>query len=131
MLALIDQFRRLEARVRNTSNQKLPLFEKRGQLTPRQRLAHLFDRGSPFLEIATLAGLNMHDDDGAENIQGGGVIAGIGFVSGVRTLISASDSGIKGGTTAPMGLRKNLRAQEIVLANKLPHISLVESGGAN
>ena len=131
MLALVEGFRALEARVRDTSNQKLPLFQQRGQLTPRQRLAHLLDRGSPFLEISTLAGLNMHDDDGAMNIQGGGVIAGIGFVSGVRALITASDSGIKGGTTAPMGLRKNLRAQEIVLTNKLPHISLVESGGAN
>jgi len=131
MLALVAHFRALEARARDTSNQKLPLFQRRGQLTPRQRLAHLLDRGSPFLEISTLAGLNMHDDDGAENIQGGGVITGIGFVSGVRSLITASDSGIKGGTTAPMGLRKNLRAQEIVLANKLPYISLVESGGAN
>jgi geranyl-CoA carboxylase beta subunit len=131
MLALVEGFRALEARVRDTSNQKLPLFQKRGQLTPRQRLAHLLDRGSPFLEISTLAGLNMHDDDGAENIQGGGVIAGIGYVSGVRSVISASDSGIKGGTTAPMGLRKNLRVHEIVLANKLPYISLVESGGAN
>src|SRR5262249_57650768 len=46
-------------------------------------------------------------------------------------LITASDSGIKGGTTAPMGLRKNLRAQEIVLTNKVPYISLVGSGGAN
>jgi geranyl-CoA carboxylase beta subunit len=131
MLALVDAFRHLEARVRDTSNQKLPMFEKRGQLTPRQRIAHLLDRGSPFLEISTLAGLNMHDDDGAENIQGGGTIAGIGTVSGIRCMITASDSGIKGGTTAPMGLRKTLRAQEIVIRNKLPYISLVESGGAN
>lgn len=131
MLALVDQFRHLEARVRDTSNQKLPMFQKRGQLTPRQRIAHLIDRGSPFLEISTLAGLNMHDDDGAENIQGGGTIAGIGYVSGVRCVISASDSGIKGGTTAPMGLRKTLRAHQIVIKNKLPFISLVESGGAN
>jgi geranyl-CoA carboxylase beta subunit len=131
MLALVEQFRALEARVRDTSNQKLPVFQKRGQLTPRQRLAHLIDRGSPFLEISTLAGLNMHDDDGAENIQGGGVISGIGTVSGVRVMITASDSGIKGGTTAPMGLRKNLRVQEMVLKNKLPYVSLVESGGAN
>ena len=82
MLALVENFRALEQRVRDTSNQKLPMFQKRGQLTPRQRLAHLLDRGSPFLEISTLAGLNMHDDDGAENIQGGGVIAGIGYCLG-------------------------------------------------
>ena len=131
MLALVETFRTLEQRVRDTSNLKLPMFEKRGQLTPRQRLAYLLDRGSPFLEISTLAGLNMHDDDGAENIQGGGVIAGIGYVRGVRSVITASDSGIKGGTTAPMGLRKNLRVQDIVMRSKLPYISLVESGGAN
>src|SRR4029078_12831261 len=131
MLALVEGFRALEARVRDTSNQKLPMFQKRGQLTPRQCLAPLLDRGSPFLEISTLAGLNMHDDDGAENIQGGGVIAGIGTVSGVGCVITASDSGIKGGTTAPMGLRKNLRVQEMVIRNKLPYLSLVESGDAN
>src|SRR5262245_35883423 len=125
MLGLIENFRALEQRVRDTSNQKLPMFQKRGQLTPRQRLAHLLDRGSPFLEISTLAGLSMHDDDGAENIQGGGVIAGIGYVSGVRSVVTASDSAIKGGTTAPMGLRKSLRVQEIVMRCKLPFISLV------
>ena len=108
MLALVEGFRALEARVRDTSNQKLPMFQKRGQLTPRQRLAHLLDRGSPFLELSTLAGLNMHDDDGAENIQGGGVIAGIGYCHrACAAIITASNSGIKGGTTAPMGLRKN------------------------
>ena len=131
MLALIDGFRQLEQRVRDTSNAKLPVFQKRGQLTPRQRLAHLLDRGAPWLEISTLCGLNMHDDDGAENIMGGGFIAGIGFVSGIRCLVTASDSGIKGGTIAPMGLRKSLRAQDIALQNKLPVVNLVESGGAN
>src|SRR5260221_3849088 len=73
----------------------------------------------------------MHDDDGTENVLGGGVIDGIGYVSGVRCLISASDSAIKGGTTAPMGLKKKLRCQEIARENKLPLIQLVESGGAN
>ena len=131
MLALVEGFRALEQRVLETSDAKLPTFQKRGQLTPRQRLAHLVDRGSPFLEISTLAGLNMHDDDGAENIQGGGLIAGIGTVSGVRAMITASDSGIKGGTVAPMGLKKSLRLQEIALTCKLPLIGLVESGGAN
>jgi geranyl-CoA carboxylase beta subunit len=131
MLALVERFRALEARVRAKSDEKLDLFAKRGQLTPRQRLAALVDRGAPFLELAALAGLNMHDDDGAENIMGGGTIAGIGYVSGVRSMIVASDSGIKGGTVAPMGLRKSLRMQEIALNCKLPLIGLVESGGAN
>lgn len=131
MLALIDGFRALEQRVRDTSNARRPVFEKRGQITPRDRIAHLLDRGAPFLEISTLAGYQMHDDDGAENIMGGGFIAGIGSISGIRCLITASDSGIKGGTIAPMGLRKSLRAQEIAYRNKLPVVNLVESGGAN
>lgn len=131
MLALIEGFRVLEQRVRDTSDARKPVFEKRGQLTPRGRLAHVLDRGAPFLEISTLAGYKMHDDDGAENIMGGGFIAGIGCIAGIRCMVTASDSGIKGGTIAPMGLRKSLRAQEIAVQNKLPVVNLVESGGAN
>jgi geranyl-CoA carboxylase beta subunit len=131
MLRLVEEFRALEERVRRTSNAKKEQFAKRGQLLPRERVALLLDRGSPFLEISSLAGLGMHDDDGNENPLGGGVIDGIGYVSGARCLISASDSAIKGGTTAPMGLKKRLRCQEIARDNKLPMIQLVESGGAN
>jgi len=131
MLALVEGFRTLEQRVRDTSNARRPVFEKRGQLSPRDRLAHVLDRGAPFLEISTLAGYQMHDDDGGDNIMGGGFIAGIGSIAGIRCMVTASDSGIKGGTIAPMGLRKSLRAQEIAYRNKLPVVNLVESGGAN
>jgi geranyl-CoA carboxylase beta subunit len=131
MLRLVDEFRALEAQVRTTSNAKKDQFTRRGQLLPRERVALLLDKGSPFLELSTLAGLGMHDDDGKENVLGGGVIDGIGYVAGVRCLISASDSAIKGGTTAPMGLKKKLRCQEIARDNKLPLVQLVESGGAN
>ncbi|WP_169567382.1 acyl-CoA carboxylase subunit beta [Sneathiella limimaris] len=131
MLELITQFRDLEQKIRDTSNAKKEKFEKRGQLLPRERLSLLLDKGAPFLQLATLAGLGMHDDDGKEEIYGGGLIVGIGYVAGIRCLISISDSAIKGGTIAPMGLEKSLRAQEIVLKNKLPVINLVESGGAN
>jgi len=131
MLALVQGFRALEQRVRDTSDARLPVFRKRGQLSPRQRIAHVLDRGSAWLEISTLCGLNMHDDDGAENIMGGGLIVGIGYIAGIRCLVNASDSGIKGGTIAPMGLQKSLRAQEMALQNRLPVVSLIESGGAN
>ncbi|WP_169543256.1 acyl-CoA carboxylase subunit beta [Sneathiella aquimaris] len=131
MLEKIEEFRGLEQRVRETSNSKKEKFEKRGQLLPRERIALLLDKGAPFLQLSTLAGLGMHDDDGKKDVLGGGMIIGIGYVSGVRCMIKASDSAIKGGTIAPMGLEKNLRAQEIVLKNKLPVINLVESGGAN
>ncbi len=131
MLALIAGFREIEARVRAQSDGKAALFAKRKQLLPRERVSLLLDRDAPWLELSTLAGLKMHDDDGAEGVQGGGGICGIGTVAGVRCLVTASDSAIKGGTTAPMGLKKNLRAQEIARENKLPIVRLVESGGAN
>jgi geranyl-CoA carboxylase beta subunit len=127
----LSEVRALEALVVAESESKRARFEERGQLLPRERVARLIDRGSSFLELCSLAGLGMHDDDGKKTVMGGGSIAGIGVVSGKRCAIAASDSGIKGGTVAPMGLKKALRLQEIVRDNKLPFIHLVESGGAN
>lgn len=130
-LKLIEQIRVYEERVRKNSNRLADKFHKKGQLLPRERVAMLLDRGAPFVEISTLAGWKMHDDDGVDGASGGGTIAGIGFVSGVRCMITASDSAIKGGAITPMGLRKSLRAQELALQNRLPAISLIESAGAN
>ncbi|MBI2422972.1 MAG: acyl-CoA carboxylase subunit beta [Candidatus Hydrogenedentes bacterium] len=130
-LKLIEEFRALEAKVVASSARALPKFRSRGQLLPRERINLLLDRGSPFVQISTLCGLNMHDDDGDRNISGGGGISGIGFVSGVRCMISASDSGIRGGAVTPMGVEKALRAQAIAMENKLPNIQLIESAGAN
>ena len=127
----LDEVTALQARVVAESDSKRDKFEQRGQLLPRERVARLLDRGSDFLELSPLAGLAMHDDDGKKSVMGGGSIVGIGVVSGKRVLISASDSAIKGGTIAPMGLKKALRAQELAAQNKLPLIALVESGGAN
>jgi geranyl-CoA carboxylase beta subunit len=127
----LDEVLALQAKVVAESESKRDKFEKRGQLLPRERVARLIDRGSQFLELSPLAGLGMHDDDGKKAVQGGGSIVGIGVVAGRRVMISASDSAIKGGTIAPMGLKKALRAQALALENKLPLIALVESGGAN
>jgi geranyl-CoA carboxylase beta subunit len=131
MAERLAEVRALEAQVVAESASKADRFAERGQLLPRERVARLIDRGSEFLELSTLAGLGMHDDDGKKSVLGGGSIVGIGVVAGKRVLISASDSGIKGGTVAPMGLKKALRAQELARENKLPLIALVESGGAN
>ena len=125
MLQLIDEFRALENKIRQAGESKRDLFTKRGQILPRERLALLLDPGAPWLELSTLAGLRMHDEDG-----GGGII-GIGYVSGIRCMVGASDSAFKGGTSTPMSVKKNLRAQQIALENKLPFVRLVESGGAN
>ena len=131
MAERLAEVQRLEGLVIAESESKRSRFEQRGQLLPRERVARLLDRGSGFLELSRLAGLNMHDDDGKKAVLGGGSIVGIGTVAGKRVLISASDSGVKGGTVPPMGLKKALRAQEIARENKLPLVYLVESGGAN
>jgi geranyl-CoA carboxylase beta subunit len=130
-LELIATFRGLEARVRATSARDRAKFEKRGQLLPRERIALLLDRGAPFVELSTLCGYRLHDDDGEDNISGGGLIAGIGMVHGVRCMVLASDSGIKGGALTSLGVDKMLRAQAIAMAQKLPYLQLIESAGAN
>lgn len=131
MQALVDEFRGYEQQVRANSNSKRDRFAKRGQLLPRDRLSLLLDRGSPFIELCSLAGLHMHDDDGKKNAAGGGTIAGIGYVSGKRCMVIATDSAIKGGSVPPMGLQKGLRLQEIARQQKLPLVTLAESAGAN
>ncbi|WP_414431375.1 acyl-CoA carboxylase subunit beta [Alcanivorax sp. IL2] len=130
LLAAVEEFRAIEQAVVDTAEGKRAKFEKRGQLLPHERISRLLDTGSPFLSLMNLAGYKMHDDkDGTE--AGGGTIAGIGYVSGVRCLVTASNSAIKGGTISPSGLHKTLRLQRIAMENKLPVVSLVESGGAN
>ena len=131
MQGLLVEVQRLQDLVIAESESKRAKFEQRGQLLPRERVARLLDRGSPFVELSRLAGLNMHDDDGKKSVMGGGSIVGIGVVAGRRCMITANDSAVKGGTIAPMGLRKALRAQDVARENKLPLIYLIESGGAN
>ena len=131
MLALIERARLYQRRAAERSAGSRKRFEERGQLLPRERLALLLDAGTPFLEIAPLAGLGLDDPDLDKSVPGGGVIGGIGFVSGVRCMITASDSGIDAGALQAMGLDKQLRIQELALENKLPFVQLVESAGAN
>jgi geranyl-CoA carboxylase beta subunit len=131
MLALIERVRTLEARTAAKSAASAERFAQRGQLLPRERVALLLDRGSPFLELCTLAGFGMDIPDLERSVPGGGIVAGIGHVSGVRCMVMASDSGIEAGALQPMGLDKLLRVQELALQNRLPYVQLVESAGAN
>ena len=131
MLALLQRVREFEQRSVKKSAASGERFEKRKQLLPRERLSLLLDPGTAFLELSTLAGLGLDDADLDKSVPGGGVIAGIGIVSGIRCMINASDSGINAGALHPMALDKQLRIQEIALENKLPYIQLVESAGAN
>ncbi len=99
----------------------------RGKLLPRDRVDHLLDAGSPFLEIAQLAAHGLYGGD----VAGAGIVAGIGRVHGRQVMIAANDATVKGGTYFPLTVKKHLRAQEIALENHLPCIYLVDSGGAN
>jgi 3-methylcrotonyl-CoA carboxylase beta subunit len=99
----------------------------RGKLLPRDRVQLLLDPGTPFLEIAPLAGYQLYGGDA----PCGGVIAGIGRVSGLECMIVCNDATVKGGTYYPITVKKHLRAQEIAQHNHLPCIYLVDSGGAN
>ena len=130
MQVAIDEFRAVETKVLEKAEQAKEKFRKRGKLLPRERLNLLLDSGSNFLELCSLAGLKMHDDKDGSG-AGGGIIAGIGYVAGARCMIQVNNSAIKGGTISPAGLDKTLRIQEIARANKLPIITLAESGGAN
>ncbi len=131
MLKRIVALRTLEQRATDPSAKSKPMFDKRGQLLPRDRVALLLDPGRPWLPFASLAGWLQDTSDADKSVPGGGMIAGIGFVSGVRCMVVASDSGIDAGAIQAMGLDKILRVQQIALENKLPFIHLVESAGAN
>lgn len=131
MLARIAQLRAIEERAAAASAKSRPVFDKRGQLLPRERVALLLDPGTPYLPLCSLAGYMQDTREEAASVPGGGMIAGIGFVSGTRCMVVASDSGIEAGAIQAVGLDKILRVQEIALQNKLPFIHLVESAGAN
>ena len=131
MLQRINELRDREARIRARSEKSRGRFEQRGQLLPRDRLNLLLDRGAPWLELSTLAGLGTYDDDGGERISGGRLITGIGVVSGVRAVVVVDDSGILAGALHTYGVHKFIRACDIALENKLPLIHLVQSAGAD
>lgn len=99
----------------------------RGKLLPRDRVEHLLDPGSPFLELSPMAAYDVYDNES----PGAGIITGIGRVAGIECVIVCNDATVKGGTYYPLTVKKHLRAQEIAQENRLPCIYLVDSGGAN
>jgi geranyl-CoA carboxylase beta subunit len=131
MLALVGELREIESRAAALSEKRRPVFEKRGQLTPRERLARLLDPGMPFLEIYNLANYLVDDTNPETSIPGASTLVGIGFVSGVRSMVMVDDSGISAGAMKKKSLDKALGALRVAMRQKLPFIHLVESAGAN
>jgi len=99
----------------------------RNKLLPRERVRLLLDPGSPFLELSALAGQGLY----GEEVPAGGILTGIGRISGRECVVIANDATVKGGTYYPITVKKHLRAQEIARENRLPCVYLVDSGGAN
>jgi 3-methylcrotonyl-CoA carboxylase beta subunit len=107
---------------KNAAKQK-----EKGKLLARERIAYLIDKDTDFLEVGAFTA------DGMYAAQGGcpsaGVVCGIGYVSGRQCMIVANDATVKAGAWFPMTAKKNLRAQEIAMENRLPVIYLVDSAG--
>lgn len=106
---------------------KIASQHKKGKLTARERIDYLIDSDKDFLEIGAFAGAGMYEEYGG--CPSGGAVMGIGTVSGHRCVIVANDATVKAGAWFPITAKKNLRAQEISIENKLPIIYLVDSAG--
>ncbi|XP_070563024.1 methylcrotonoyl-CoA carboxylase beta chain, mitochondrial-like [Ptychodera flava] len=101
--------------------------QKNKKVLPRERLKMLVDNdGEDFIEFSPFAGLGLQYGD----VPAAGVITGVGWINGVPCMITANDATIKGGTLYPIGVKKQLRAQEIATLNRLPCVYIVDSGGA-
>ncbi len=128
MRRLVEEFHARQTQVRAGGSERARQRHiERGKLLPRERVELLLDPGAPFLELSTLAGWDMYNDES----PGGSQINGIGVVYGVECMIGANDATVKGGASYPMTVKKALRAQEIAARNRLPSLYLVESAGAN
>src|SRR6187397_875784 len=127
MQALVDDHRGRIEQVRQGGGAKyLARHREQGKLPVRERIEVLLDPGSPFLELSPLAAWDLYDGDAPS----GGIVTGIGRVSGRDVVVVANDATVKGGTYYPLTVKKHLRAQEVALRNHLPCVYLVDSGGA-
>lgn len=130
MHAAVEEFRAVEQRVLYAAEQKAPRYRAKGLLSPRERLALLLDPGAPFMELSTLCGF-MQEGDKDGSGAGGSCITGIGFVSGVRVMVMVDDYLTKGGTITQLAGTKRGRMMELALQNKLPLVTLAQSGGGD
>jgi acetyl-CoA carboxylase carboxyltransferase component len=121
----------LKARARKTKlgggEKKIDEQHQKGKLTARERIDYLIDKDSYFLEVGLFTGDGMYLEIGG--CPSGGVITGIGYVKGRQCVIVANDATVKAGAWFPITAKKNLRAQEIAMENRLPIIYLVDSAG--
>lgn len=130
-----DQYKQLLYKLKEHEKQvklgggqkKIESHHKKGKLTARERINYLIDKGSEFLEVGLFAGEGMYEEVGG--CPSAGVVTGIGYVQDRQCVIVANDATVKAGAWFPITAKKNLRAQEIAMENRLPIIYLVDSAG--
>ncbi len=106
---------------------KIDEQHQKGKLTARERIAYLIDKDSEFLEIGLFAGDGMYKEVGG--CPSAGVVSGIGYIHGRQCVVVANDATVKAGAWFPITAKKNLRAQEVAMENRLPVVYLVDSAG--
>jgi len=106
---------------------RIAAHKAKGKLTARERIDYLLDKGAESVEVGAFAGEGMYSEEGG--CPGGGVVVVIGYVQGRQCVVVANDATVKAGAWFPITAKKNLRAQEISIENKLPIIYLVDSAG--
>lgn len=126
-MAMIEDLGSRLEQARSGGGEKAAEYQKKqGKMLARERISALVDEGTEFLELSALAGNGLYEDD----VPAGGIVTGVGQVSGRPCIVVANDQTVKGGTYYPVTVKKHLRAQEIAAKNHLPCIYLVDSGGA-
>lgn len=124
----VGKMKQLLARIeKGGGDKKIAKQHQQGKMTARERIQYLIDDGSDFLEMGAFAGYGMYAEYGG--CPAGGVVAGMGYVAGRLCMIVANDATVKAGAWFPITGKKNLRAQEIAMENRLPIIYLVDSAG--
>src|SRR6266487_3234388 len=126
-MSLSTMQKRLEKIYEGGGKKAVQKQKEKNKLTPRQRIDYLIDKEKSFIEIGAFAGYEMYNEQGG--CPAGGTVAGIGYVSGRQCIIVANDATVKAGAWFPITAKKNLRAQEIAMENRLPIIYLVDSAG--
>jgi len=106
---------------------RIEKHKAKGKLTARERIDYLLDARKPSIEIGAFAGDEMYEEEGG--CPSGGVVVKIGYISGKQCIVVANDATVKAGAWFPISGKKNLRAQEIAMENRLPIIYLVDSAG--
>jgi acetyl-CoA carboxylase carboxyltransferase component len=125
---LTDEYRRLAATLRQGGGvERVAKMHAQGKLAPRERIEHLVDRGTPWVELGLLMAYDRYDGQA----PGAGVITGLGVVEGREVVVVANDATVKAGSWWPETITKMLRAQEVAMRQRIPIVYLVDSAGVN